>query len=171
MIGFIVCNEATYEPMRKTVLAFGDKAGAQDIFLALRGLRTLDLRMKSNERAGLDRGPLARQAASGFGDAPSGLSRAVPATTIGSGDFSGASGLFSVVLKPASESQHPRLRGCARQLQSRRQLGRLREPCAPGNPATQRDTLDQRGQPCALQHRTGEPRNSDRGSLSGAQAS
>jgi cystathionine beta-lyase len=54
MIGFIVCNRETYGPMRRMALAFGDKAGSQDIFLTLRGLRTLEMRMKAAEKADLD---------------------------------------------------------------------------------------------------------------------
>ena len=104
MIGFIVCNEATYAPMRKTTLAFGDKAGAQDIFLALRGLRTLEMRMKHAQSASLT---VARWLA----DQPQTLKLLHPAFPDCPGhehwrrDFDGASGLFSVLFKPCSEAQ------------------------------------------------------------------
>ena len=38
--------------MRRMVLAYGDRAGATDIFLALRGLRTLELRMRNHHESG-----------------------------------------------------------------------------------------------------------------------
>lgn len=53
MIGLVVCNEASFEATRKTCLAFGERAGAQDVFLSLRGLRTLEMRLRHAEQAGL----------------------------------------------------------------------------------------------------------------------
>ena len=104
MIGFIVCNEATYGPMRAMALAFGDKAGSQDVFLSLRGLRTLELRMKQAQTAGL---AVARWLAS----RPEVIKVLHPAFPDCPGhdhwqrDFSGASGLFSVLLEPCSDAQ------------------------------------------------------------------
>lgn len=104
MIGFIVCNPATYGRMRKSALAFGDKAGAQDVFLSLRGLRTLKLRMKAAEAAGLE---IARF----LQDQPQ-ISRILhpafpgcPGHSNWKRDFSGAAGLFSVVTKPCPDSK------------------------------------------------------------------
>lgn len=104
MIGFIVCNVATYAPMRKMALAFGDKAGAQDVFLALRGLRTLEMRMAHSQEAGL-------RVARWLADQPQVLTLLHPAFPECPGhdnwrrDFSGASGLFSVIVKPCSDAQ------------------------------------------------------------------
>ena len=104
MIGFIVCNEATYAPMRKMALAFGDRAGAQDIFLALRGLRTLEMRMKHVQDAGLavarwlaEQSQVRRLLHPAFPDCPG--------HEHWKRDFSGAAGLFSVLFKPCSEAQ------------------------------------------------------------------
>ncbi len=104
MIGFIVCTEATYGTMRKMALAIGDKAGAQDVFLSLRGLRTLDMRMKHVVAAGLE---VARWFA-----AQANVSRVLhPAFESCPGhenwkrDFSGAAGLFSVVFDPCEEAK------------------------------------------------------------------
>ena len=104
MIGFVVCNEATYEPMRRMTLAFGDRAGGQDVFLALRGLRTLEMRMEHAQTAGMTlAGWLAEQ--------PQVLKILHPAFPDCPGhahwrrDFSGASGLFSVLFKPCSDAQ------------------------------------------------------------------
>ena len=104
MIGFIVCNEATYAQMRKMVLAYGDKAGSQDVFLSLRGLRTLEMRMKAAEAAGYeiarflqDQPQITRLLHPGFADCPG--------HDFWKRDFSGAAGLFSVVIKPCSDAQ------------------------------------------------------------------
>ncbi|MCG8359760.1 MAG: cystathionine beta-lyase [Kiloniellales bacterium] len=104
MIGFVVCNEATYEPMRRMTLAFGDRAGGQDVFLALRGLRTLEMRMEHAQTAGMTlAGWLAEQ--------PQVLKILHPAFPDCPGhahwrrDFNGASGLFSVLFKPCSDAQ------------------------------------------------------------------
>ena len=104
MIGFVVCNEATYEPMRRMTLAFGDRAGGQDVFLALRGLRTLEMRMEHAQTAGMTlAGWLAEQ--------PQVLKILHPAFPDCPGhahwrrDFNGASGLFSVLFKPCSDAR------------------------------------------------------------------
>ena len=104
MIGFIVCNEASYAQMRKMTLDVGDKAGAQDVFLALRGLRTLEMRMRHAQDAGMT---IARWLA----EQPETLKVLHPAFPDCPGhafwqrDFSGAAGLFSVLFKPCSDAQ------------------------------------------------------------------
>ena len=104
MIGFIVCNEASYAQMRKMTLDVGDKAGAQDVFLALRGLRTLEMRMRHAQDAGM---AIARWLA----EQPQTLKVLHPAFPDCPGhafwqrDFSGAAGLFSVLFKPCSDAQ------------------------------------------------------------------
>ena len=104
MIGFLVCNEASYAAMRKMVLAFGDKAGSQDVFLSLRGLRSLELRMAHAQKAAMtvaqwiaDQPQVQRVLHPAFPDCPG--------HEHWKRDFAGASGLFGVVFKPSSESQ------------------------------------------------------------------
>lgn len=54
MLGVIAARKtAMHTKIRKTVMSFGDKTGAQEIYLALRGLRTLKLRMQHANAAGL----------------------------------------------------------------------------------------------------------------------
>ncbi len=103
MIGFIVANEAQYLTMRKSAIAFGEKPGAQEVFLALRGLRTLAVRMSAAEQAGLTIARwLERQPAvlkilhPAFPDCPG--------NDYWQRDFSGAAGLFSVIIKPCSDA-------------------------------------------------------------------
>lgn len=104
MIGFVVCNEATYDSTRRTCLAFGDRAGGQDVFLSLRGLRTLEMRMRAAEAAGL-------QIARWMQDQPQVRRLLHPAFESCPGhqhwkrDFSGAAGLFSVVVNPCDTTK------------------------------------------------------------------
>ena len=65
MIGLIICNEKTHMAIRKTVMTIGDKPGAQEVHLALRGLRTLELRMRRVQEAGFDRGFMASRSPEG----------------------------------------------------------------------------------------------------------
>jgi cystathionine beta-lyase len=77
--------------------------GAEDVFLALRGLRTLELRLREAERQGL-------ALAQWLEHRPEVLRVIHPALPDDPGhalwkrDFSGSSGLFSTVLKPASDA-------------------------------------------------------------------
>ena len=104
MLGLIVCNEATYPRIRKGCLAFGERAGGQDVFLALRGLRTLGMRMRHAEEAGLT-------VARWLSDQPQVLRILHPAFSDCPGhahwqrDFSGAAGLFSVVVESCGDAQ------------------------------------------------------------------
>lgn len=104
LIGFIVCNAEHYLRMRKTVLAFGDRAGAQDVFLSLRGLRTLAMRMKHHEAAAmkiatwLSRQPQVEKILHpAFPDCPG--------HEFWSRDFKGASGIFSVLFKSGDKNR------------------------------------------------------------------
>lgn len=104
MIGFIVCNAEHYLRMRKTVLAFGDRAGAQDVFLSLRGLRTLEIRMKHHEAAAmkiatwLSRQPQVKKILHpAFPDCPG--------HEFWSRDFEGSSGIFSVLFKSGDNNR------------------------------------------------------------------
>lgn len=104
MIGFIVCRSAHYSEMRKMALAFGDRAGANDIFLALRGLRTLELRMRRHQDSGMKVASwLAEQSAVARILHPA--FESCPGHEFWQRDFSGAGGLFSVVLNPVGEDQ------------------------------------------------------------------
>jgi cysteine-S-conjugate beta-lyase len=104
MIGFIACNEKTYTPIRKTVMAVGDKPGAQEVHLALRGLRTLDLRMRRVHDAGIEvatwlrnRPKVAKVLHPIFDDCPG--------HEYWRRDFSGAAGLFGVIFKSTTHDK------------------------------------------------------------------
>jgi cysteine-S-conjugate beta-lyase len=103
LLGLVSANEAWFERLHRTTHLMAIPPGAEDVFLALRGLRTMDLRLREAERQAL---ALARW----LEHRPEVLRVIHPALPDDPGhalwkrDFSGSSGLFSVVLKPASDA-------------------------------------------------------------------
>jgi cystathionine beta-lyase len=101
LLGLTSANAAWAERLNATFDAFAMCAGPEDIFLGLRGLRTLDLRLREAERQGL---AMARW----FAARPEVARVLHPALPSCPGhefwkrDFRGASGLFSINLKPCS---------------------------------------------------------------------
>lgn len=104
MLGVIAARGAHAARIRKTVMAIGDKTGGQEVFLALRGMRTLKLRMNHVEKAALN---MARW----FADLPQVKTVLHPALPDCPGhahwkrDYSGSSGLFGVVFHPCEDCQ------------------------------------------------------------------
>ena len=96
-------NAAWLSRVRHTAGQIAIPPGPEDVFLALRGLRTMDLRLREAERQGL---AMARW----LGERPEVLRVLHPALPDDPGhaiwkrDFSGSSGLFSVILKPVPEA-------------------------------------------------------------------
>lgn len=54
MIGVIAANEACYDKIRRNSLSFGERASPAEIFLALRGLRTLGMRLDRHGRSSME---------------------------------------------------------------------------------------------------------------------
>jgi cystathionine beta-lyase len=102
MLGTISANEAAFPLVKETVTTLGLCVGPDDIYLALRGLRTLAVRLERHQKSAIE---IARWLAA----RPEVLRVMHPALESDPGhaiwkrDFLGASGLFSVVLKPAPE--------------------------------------------------------------------
>ncbi len=102
MFGCVAANAKMLTALRTTVQTMGLCVGPDDIYLALRGLRTLGVRLARHYESGLrvarwlsDRPEVARMLHPALaGD---------PGHAIWKRDFSGACGLFSIVLKPTSE--------------------------------------------------------------------
>lgn len=103
MIGMVSANAAAWPRLAQTVGTFGLCVGPDDIYLALRGLRTLSVRLARHQESGLK---IARWLAA----RPEVLRALHPALESDPGhaiwrrDFSGACGLFAVVLKPVPDS-------------------------------------------------------------------
>jgi cysteine-S-conjugate beta-lyase len=102
LLGLVSAKERCWRRLRATFDAMAACAGPEDVFLALRGLRTLSLRLKEHERQALD---LARWLAA-RPEVDRVLHPALesdPGYSIWRRDFKGSTGLFSVVLKPAPD--------------------------------------------------------------------
>jgi cystathionine beta-lyase len=98
MFGTISANQAAWPIVQETVRLLGICAGPDDVFLALRGLRTLSVRLAQHYRSGLD---MARWLQS-RPEVVRVLHPALegdPGHALWKRDFTGASGLFSIVLK------------------------------------------------------------------------
>lgn len=103
LIGAITCaDEVCAEAVTQSLRQLGSSVSADDAALALRGLRTLSVRLKRHEQTGL---ALAEWLA-----ARPEVSRVLhparpgaPGHDIWRRDFTGASGLFSIVLAPVPE--------------------------------------------------------------------
>jgi cysteine-S-conjugate beta-lyase len=102
MLGSVVCNEKTWPQFKDAYEMMGLFAGPDDMYLALRGLRTLDVRLERHQRNATAVAEWLR----GRDEVETVLYPALsnaPGHEIWKRDFTGASGLFSVVLKPKSE--------------------------------------------------------------------
>src|SRR5947209_13405352 len=102
MFGTISANAKAWPLIAETIRLLGVCAGPDDVYLALRGLRTLSVRLNQHFRSGLEmarwiaaRPEVARVLHPGL--------ESDPGHAIWKRDFTGASGLFSVVLKPAPQ--------------------------------------------------------------------
>jgi cysteine-S-conjugate beta-lyase len=102
MFGCVSATAATLPALKNAVNSLGLCVGPDDIFLALRGLRTLGVRLARHYQSGL---AIARWLAQ-RPEVARVLHPALesnPGHSIWKRDFTGACGLFSIVLKPASE--------------------------------------------------------------------
>jgi cysteine-S-conjugate beta-lyase len=103
LLGLTTANARYWPALRETFDLFAMCAGPEDVFLGLRGLRTMELRLREAERQGLAmaqwlaaRSEVARVLHPALPD--------FPGHAIWRRDFSGSSGLFSVILRPASDA-------------------------------------------------------------------
>jgi len=99
MLGMVVSREEHYEALRRTAVQLGHSAAPDDVYLALRGLRTLSLRMARHHKNAL-------KVATWLQSRPEVARVLYPALPGDPGhalwrrDFTGASGLFGVALGP-----------------------------------------------------------------------
>ena len=102
LLGLVSANERWLPRLRASFDLFANCPGPEDVYLALRGLRTLELRLREAERQGLAlatwlsaRPEVARVLHPALPDCPG--------HAIWRRDFRGSSGLCSVFLKPVSQ--------------------------------------------------------------------
>ena len=103
MFGTISANATAWPQIAEAIYLLGVCAGPDDVFLALRGLRTLAVRLAQHHRSGLD---MARWLAA-RPEVVNVLHPALeshPGHAIWKRDFTGASGLFSIVLQPKPQA-------------------------------------------------------------------
>ena len=104
MMGAITCTDATYGPIREMWSLLGVAAAPDDVYLATRGVRTMQVRLEQHQKNALE-------VASWLQARPEVASVLYPALGNDPGhalwkrDFTGASGLFGMILHPASEPQ------------------------------------------------------------------
>lgn len=101
MLGVVTANEKTADALHETHGTLGLCAGPDDVFLGLRGLRTMGVRLNRHWESGLamarwlgQRDEVARVLHPALENDPG--------YGIWKRDFTGASGLFSVILNPCS---------------------------------------------------------------------
>jgi cystathionine beta-lyase len=102
LLGMVSANQRCWQELRATFDSTAFCAGPEDVFLALRGLRTMKVRLAHHQQSALTiakwfaaRPEVARVLHPGL--------ETDPGYAIWKRDFSGASGLFSIVLKPMPE--------------------------------------------------------------------
>ncbi|ODM44828.1 cystathionine beta-lyase [Cereibacter johrii] len=100
LLGTIACRAEQYDRLRETYLRFGVCVGADDAFLALRGLRTMAVRMAHHHQSGLEVANWLLQQEEVCRVMHPGLP-GDPGHTLWRQQFTGASGLFGFVLRPA----------------------------------------------------------------------
>jgi cystathionine beta-lyase len=103
MLGTVSANRATWPRLRETVDAMGLCVGPDDMYLGLRGLRTMGVRLAQHQVSGLK---VARWLA-GRPEVARVLHPALetdPGHTLWRRDYAGACGLFSIVLKPVPQA-------------------------------------------------------------------
>lgn len=99
LMGMISANAATWPKLRKAYDHLAMLPGAEDCFLALRGLRTMHIRLKEAEKRGLEMAHWLKQRP----EVQTVLHPAFPECpghALWERDFTGSSGLFSIVLAP-----------------------------------------------------------------------
>jgi cysteine-S-conjugate beta-lyase len=102
LLGMVSANERCFKQLRETYDSFAMCPGPEDVFLGLRGLRTMALRLREH-------GTQALEMAHWLGGRPE-VARVLhpaietyPGHEIWKRDFKGSSGLFSIILKPCSD--------------------------------------------------------------------
>jgi cysteine-S-conjugate beta-lyase len=102
LMGLVSSNERCWKQLRNTYDSMAIGAGPEDHFLALRGLRTMKLRLDEAQRQGMAMAKWLEARP----EVKTVLHPAFPSHpghAIWKRDFKGASGLFSVILHPVSE--------------------------------------------------------------------
>jgi cystathionine beta-lyase len=104
MLGVVTATEQAFPALYRTHEELGLCPGPEDVYLGLRGLRSLGVRLERHQKSALE---LARWLAE-RPEVPRVIHPALPSDpghAIWARDFTGASGLFSIVLKPVAQAK------------------------------------------------------------------
>jgi cysteine-S-conjugate beta-lyase len=103
MMGIIAMGDEDRDAIRDTVRRLGNTAGPDDVYLTMRGMRTMAVRLRHHMAAGMEMARWLR-------DRPE-VERVIhpaledhPDHALWKRDFTGASGLFGTVFKPCSDA-------------------------------------------------------------------
>ena len=102
LLGTITANEKTWRDLRRMHGQLGLCASGDDIYLTLRGLRTLDVRLERHMQTGINIAKFL-QTRDEIAEVIHPALPSHPQHDIWQRDFTGASGLFAARLKPRSE--------------------------------------------------------------------
>jgi cysteine-S-conjugate beta-lyase len=104
LVGLITCNEATFPTLHRWWTDMGVALSSDDAFLALRGLRTLAVRLDRHTQSALTIARWLRERP----EVQEVIFPALPGSRgheLWQRDFSGACGLFGVILKPVAKAR------------------------------------------------------------------
>lgn len=99
LLGLVSANEATWPALKRTYDAMAMLPGAEDCFLALRGMRTLQLRLREAQRRGLEMADWLRRQPEVMTVLHPAFD-SCPGHALWKRDFTGSTGVFSIVLQP-----------------------------------------------------------------------
>ena len=104
MLGLVGANAAHADRLWNTFLALANGSGPDDCYLAQRGLRTLGVRLERHHASGMKLAHWLRERPEVLDVLHPGLDDH-PDHALWQRDFSGASGLFSVLIRPVGDAQ------------------------------------------------------------------
>jgi cystathionine beta-lyase len=104
MLGTVSANERTWKQLHDTFITMGCCAGPDDVYQVLRGLRTMGVRLEKHQASALE--------IAAWLETQPGVARVLhpglesdPGHALWKRDFSGASGIFSIVLKGGGQRE------------------------------------------------------------------
>lgn len=103
LVGSIAANERWWRPVRDLVADYGYCISPDDCYLALRGLRTLGVRLRTHQESALRISRWLRER-SEVAQVLYPALESDPGHALWQRDFTGASGLFGVALRPVSQA-------------------------------------------------------------------
>ena len=131
LLGTVSANAACWPKLHETFITLGCCAGPDDVYQVLRGLRTMGVRLERHQKSALEIARWLETAGRASRTCCIPALESHPGHALWKRDFSGSSGIFSVVLAGGGPKAGARLPRRARDLRPRLFLGRLREPRRP----------------------------------------